>query len=232
MTDAPTTAFKMGIFDTEIKNRFLCSVCIEGESITCYVPSSCRLSNFIDLRGRTVLLKPNGHSQAHTAYTLYAVKFGRKFIPVTLIQANSVVAAALNKRCFSFLGKRQEVIREHKVGNYKSDLYIADTKTLIEVKSILSLEKEASFPSIYSERAINQLKEIRNLLDAGYRACYILVSLNFGVEKVSINHSITDYYNLFQECVSKGMMCYATSIKLDAEMRPRLYKRIGFCVPS
>lgn len=232
MTNAPTTELKMGIFETEIKNRFLCSVCIDGETITCYIPSSCRLSNFIDLRGRTVLLKPNTASQARTTYTLYAVKCGRRFIPVTLVQVNSVVAAALNKRRFSFLGKRQEIIREHRIGNYKSDLYIVDTKTLIEIKSILSLEKEALFPSIYSERAINQLKEIRSLLNAGYRACYVLVSLNSGVEKVAINRSIADYYKLFQECVNKGMICYAASIRLDAEMRPQLYKRIGFSVPA
>lgn len=232
MTNAPTTELKMGIFETEIKNRFLCSVCINGETITCYIPSSCRLSNFIDLRGRTVLLKPNTASQARTAYTVYAVKCGRRFIPVTLVQVNSVVAAALNKRRFSFLGKRQEIMREHRIGNYKSDLYIVDTKTLIEIKSILSLEKEALFPSIYSERAINQLKEIRSLLDAGYRACYVLVSLNSGVEKVAINRSIADYYKLFQECVNKGMVCYAASIRLDAEMRPQLYKRIGFSAPS
>lgn len=232
MANTSTPKLKMGIFEAELKNRFRCSVCVDGETITCYIPSSCRLSNFIDLRGRTVLLKPNTTSQSRTAYTVYAVKCGRKFIPVTLVQVNSVMAEALNKRRFSFLGKRQEIIREHRIGNYKSDLYIVDTKTLIEIKSILSLEKEALFPSIYSERAINQLKEIRSLLDAGYCACYVLVSLNSGVEKVAINRSIADYYKLFQECVNKGMVCYAASIKLDAEMRPQLYKRIGFSVPS
>lgn len=232
MTDAPTSELKIGIFETEIKNRFLCSVCVNGETVTCYIPSSCRLSNFIDMKGRTVLLKPNVNSKARTAYSVYAVRCGRRFIPVTLAQVNSVVAAAINKRCFSFLGKRQHIIREHKIGNYKSDVYIVDTKTMIEVKSILSLEKEALFPSVYSERAINQLKEISSLIDAGFRACYVLVSLNCEVEKVAINRSITDYYESFLACVNKGMMFCAVSIKLDSEMKPQLYKRIELSVPS
>ena len=50
MTDAPTSELKIGIFETEIKNRFLCSVCVNGETVTCYIPSSCRLSNFIDMK--------------------------------------------------------------------------------------------------------------------------------------------------------------------------------------
>lgn len=48
-----------GVFKTELKNRFLCTVCVDGVDVICYIPSSCRLSNFIDLSGKTVLLKPN-----------------------------------------------------------------------------------------------------------------------------------------------------------------------------
>ena len=41
--------FKTGIFIRELKNRFLCEVEIDSESVVCYVPSSCHLSNFLKL---------------------------------------------------------------------------------------------------------------------------------------------------------------------------------------
>lgn len=49
---------KYGIFKTEIKNRFLCTVNVDGIDTLCYIPSSCRLSNFINMNGRGVLLLP------------------------------------------------------------------------------------------------------------------------------------------------------------------------------
>lgn len=51
-----TPEHKTGIFIQELKNRFLCEVEIDGESTVCYVPSSCHLSNFLDLKGKSVLL--------------------------------------------------------------------------------------------------------------------------------------------------------------------------------
>lgn len=51
-----TPEYKTGIFKQELKNRFLCEVEIDGESTVCYVPSSCHLSNFLDLQGKSVLL--------------------------------------------------------------------------------------------------------------------------------------------------------------------------------
>ena len=48
-----------GTFIEEVKNRFLCKVKIQDEIIECYIPSSCRLENFIRLNGSTVLLKEN-----------------------------------------------------------------------------------------------------------------------------------------------------------------------------
>lgn len=43
-----------GTFKEETKNRFLCQVTIDSKDVECYIPSSCRLGNFIDMKGRTV----------------------------------------------------------------------------------------------------------------------------------------------------------------------------------
>ena len=126
-----------GVFKTELKNRFLCTVCVDGVDVTCYIPSSCRLSNFIDLSGRTVLLKPNQAASTRTAYAIYAVKYGRQFILLNLAQANRVIEAQLSRRFFSFLGPRKRITHEVSIESYKSDLYIHDTDTIIEIKSII-----------------------------------------------------------------------------------------------
>lgn len=214
-----------GVFKTEIKNRFLCDVLVNGEETICYIPSSCRLSNFLDLRNREVLLKPTKTMGARTPYAVYAVKYGRRYILVNLSLANKIIEKQLYRRYFSFLGSRKKVSHEIKIKDYKTDLFVHDTNTIIEIKSLLIFEKSGIFPTVYSERAINQLKKISNLLDNGYRACYIFVSLNPYVKSIDVNREIGEYYKAFSECVNKGMSYFGCSIQLRDTM-PDIYSRI------
>ena len=229
MADIKSIDYVYGTFQTEIKNRFLCSVNIDGEEVICYIPSSCRLSNFIDMTERTVLLKPIETPNARTPYAVYAVKLRKNFILLNLAQANRVVETQIRRRYFSFLGVRKNVQREYKIGNYKTDLFIHDTNTLVEIKSTLAFSRESTFPTVYSERAVKQLKEISRLLDEGYRACYVLVSLNPSVKEIAINAEVEDYYKAFIECVKKGMTYCAFSVRLR-EQTPELYAKIKVTV--
>ena len=135
MADPKSIDYVYGTFQAEIKNRFLCSVNIGGKDAVCYIPSSCRLSNFIDMTGRTVLLRPIETPNTRTAY----------------------------------------------------------------------------------------------LLDEGYRACYILVSLNPSVKEITINSEIEDYYKEFMKCIEKGMTYCAFSIRLH-EQTPELYAKIKITI--
>lgn len=218
-----------GTFQTEIKNRFLCTVNINGVDVTCYIPSSCRLSNFINMTGRSVLLKPVKTPSARTSYAVYAVKYRKNFILLNLAQANRVIESQLYRRNFSFLGTRKQVQREYRIGDYKTDLFIHDTNTLIEIKSTLSFSKKSTFPTIYSERAVKQLKEISRLLDKGYRACYVLASLNPAVKEIVINQEIEDFYMAFIECVKKGMTYCGVSVRLN-EQNPELHDKLQVIV--
>ena len=229
MADIKFIDYVYGTFKTEIKNRFLCNVNIDGEEVTCYIPSSCRLSNFIDMTGRTVLLKPIETPNARTPYAVYAVKYRRSFILLNLAQGNRVIEAQIRRRYFSFLGMRKNVQREYKIGSYKTDLFIHDTNMLIEIKSTLAFSRKSTFPTVYSERAVRQLKEISKLLDEGYRACYVLVSLNPAVKEIVINTEVKDYHNTFIECVEKGMTYCAFSIRLR-EQTPELHAKIKLIV--
>ena len=213
MTEEPE--FVYGIFKQEIKNRFLCSVEIDGETVTCYVPLSCRLSNFLDMTDRSVMLTPITNPKAKTRFALYAIKYGRSYVPINLANSNRIVGQQIYRRYFSFLGKRKNVTREMKIGDYKCDLFINDTKTIVEIKSLLAFEKQAVFPTVYSERAVKQLEQLSALLDQGYSVCFMMISLSTTVKEISINRKIEDFYRLFAECVNKGMKFRGFSLRLN-----------------
>jgi len=118
-------AFIRGVFLNEIKNRFLCNVGINGKETICYIPSSCRLSNFLDLSGREVLLKPVAAKNSRTEFAVYAVRNKKNYILLNLSEANQIIEAQLHSRRFSFLGKRSRVQHERIIGSYKADLFIA-----------------------------------------------------------------------------------------------------------
>lgn len=214
-----------GLFKEEIKNRFLCTVNIEGADTVCYIPSSCRLSNFIRLENRTVILQPIKKKNARTKYSVYAVKYRRGFVPLNLSATNKVIEENIGKRTFAFLGKRKEIFREKMVDEYKSDLYIADTDTIIEVKSILSFDKTANFPTVFSERANRQLEDLARLLSGGHKVCYMFVSMCSSVEQIHINEAQDEYCKLFKDCVNRGMMVCGVSLGMK-EIETYVKRRI------
>lgn len=210
--------YAQGIFKCEMKNRFLCQVNVAGNDILCYIPSSCRLSKYLDITDKNVLLKPVKNKNARTKYSVYAVEYEKNYILLNLSQSNRVIQNLINRRYFSFLGKRKNVIREAVIAGYKSDLFVKDSNTIIEIKSILSFDKETMFPSMYSKRALKQLADIAELLDKGYNVCYIFVSLNSNVKSLAIDATKTDYFDLFSKCIEKGMVCHGFSFKfIDGE---------------
>ena len=83
--------FIYGTFIKETPNRFLCTVLIDNETVECYIPSSCRLSNFLTLEGQTVILTPNNNPKARTRFSVYAVKVGKQFILLNLSKANRII---------------------------------------------------------------------------------------------------------------------------------------------
>lgn len=199
--------YKTGIFVREEKNRFLCTVVIDGIEQECYIPSSCRLENFLELRGKEVYLKENLNKTARTKWTVFAVKHRRNYIVLRTSEANDIIINTVSSRKFAFLGKRRNLEKEKIVEGYKTDIFIGDTKTIIEVKSIISLKDIGYFPTVYSERAVSQLKKIIELQKMGYRVAYIFVSLNPYVTRIELSKEKMheEYAELFIKCVESGM---------------------------
>lgn len=215
-----------GTFKEELKNRFLCLVKVDGVDTLCYIPSSCRLSNFVDLKEKTVLLTPIKSTKSRTHYSVYAVLLHGRYVLLNMSTSNQVVEQFICSRRFAFLGKRKSVCKEHIIEGYKSDLYIEDTRTIVEIKSILSFERTAHFPSVYSQRAIEQLKKLSILLDKGYNVCYIFMSMNSRVKSLMINSDIPEFCELINECVRKGMILKGFSLALNVEGKVSIHSKI------
>ena len=198
------SSYISGLFVKELKNRFLCEVKIDGKVEECYVPSSCHLSNFLQLKGKRVVLIPTQGKNPRTKYALYAAPYRRNYIILNTSLSNVAIEKGIHNRRFSYLGKRSNVQKEHSVEGYKADLYIPQTKTIVEIKSVLSENDEAVFPTVFSERTQNQLKSIQEMLDKGYKVVFIIVSLNPYIKKLTIDIS-TEFYLELTRCIEKGM---------------------------
>lgn len=144
---------------------------------------------------------------------------------MNLSSVNRIIESSLYRRVFSFLGRRKNVIREKSFGSYKCDLYVQDTDTIIEIKSLLSFEANAQFPTVFSERANRQLEQIKELLSQGHKVCYMFVSMYSGVKTIRINDQQEEYYNLLCDCMTLGMKVYAFSLGMREEV-PYVKQRV------
>lgn len=204
---------KQAEFIRECKNRFICEVKFEGRVIECYVPSSCKLSNFFELDGKPVLIIPTSKHGTRTSFALFAVKYRNNYILLNSSFANRIIIENITSRRFSFLGSRKKVYQEYFVSDYKSDIYIDDTNTIIEVKSIMSTGTSAIFPSVYSGRAIEQLNALKTLILQGYNAHLVIVSLNPYIKNIFICKNSMLYGHLI-ECIALGMTVIGFSCRL------------------
>jgi DNA-binding sugar fermentation-stimulating protein len=216
-----------GKFIQESKNRFLCIVDIDGISTECYIPSSCHLSNFIALEGRKVLLKENQNPESRTRFAVWAVRYRNSYIILNTSSANEIVYQSIKGRRFSFLGKRKRILKEHTESNYKCDIFVPETKTILEIKSIISIEEEAIFPTVYSERSLKQLQQIKSFLNNDYQVYYCFVALNPYVKKLKFAKE-TDFYRDFSECCKYGMNVLGYRLSVGKDITPHISGSLSF----
>lgn len=225
MTAIHSPELKIGQFISESKNRFLCIVKIDGTEEVCYIASSCRLDNFIDLQGKSVLLIKNKGTTGRTKYSLIGVKHKRNYIILNTSWANKAICDSFLKRRFSFLGKRKDYRVEIDVNGYKADFFIPNSKTIIEVKSVIATSETALFPTVYSERTLVQLKKIADLLDEGYQGYFLIVSLNPYVKEIKLTHD-NKIFKQLGECVKRGMIVKGFCCRLSNEGLPQIANEI------
>ena len=178
----------------------MAKVLIENEEHVCYVKSSSRLCNYVNLNGKFVFLRKNQKSKFE--YYIYAVKHKKSAILLCPSYANKIVYDSIHKRMFSFLGKRNNIAIEKQISNYKADFLIDDT--FIEIKSIISYEETVLFPTVYSERFKEQMLEFLNLLN-DYYGYLFLICLNPYAKEIKINEQYVDF-DLLKKNIEKGLI--------------------------
>lgn len=157
-------------------------------------------------------------------------KYQTKFVAVV----KKLESALSHKgRLFAYLGKRSNPQKEIVVGGYKTDIYLPGENAIIEIKSIISLDKQAIFPTVYSERAINQLKKIRELLQGDKKVTYLFVSLNPYVEDFSISNEkqMDEFRKIFIDCLEWGMECKGYTTCLN-NYKLQIKKEIPFIISN
>lgn len=210
-------------FIKEGQNRFISYVELKDEIIECYIPSSAKLSNFIKLNGKDVLITKNKSINKRTKYSLFAVKYYNKYILLNLNLINKLMKNYLAK-----IDSNSVFYLEKNYKGYKSDILCETTngkKTIIEIKGIIDVHRTCVFPSKSSDRAIEQLLKLQNiLLLKNINVEYYLVSLGPIVKKISIQETDSEYVHLLRSCLSNGMKLNAVSIEYTGS--DYLYKKI------
>ena len=211
-----------GVFNSEIKNRFRSVVNINGNNEICYVESSSRLDNYIDLKNKIVKLqKINGKK---LKYRVTLLPYKKDYILLCPMMANKIIISELSRKLLSNLGKRSLYQSEAVIENYKTDIYFPKSKTLIEIKAVLSLKKEVEFPTVFSDRTIKQLLEIEGMLEKGYKSHFVFVALNPYIDTIRINKD-SRFYSQLKKCIDKGLKIDAFSITCKDNLI-KLKKRI------
>lgn len=153
-----------GTFLEELENRFRGRVKIGSRIVPCYIPSSSKLGNLLELPGKKVrLVRRNGK------LVLWAVAHKRSYIYVCCDYANELFGRFL---------KNKELLREHTVLGYRFDFYDPQAKIGYEIKSLITAATALTFPNVKSERRLEQLKRLKRVLARGIKVRYILISLS------------------------------------------------------
>lgn len=188
-----------GTFIEECKNRFLCRVEVDSTIEECYVSSSSKLSNYISLKGKKVMLVENRGKNLRTKYTLHAVYLNRKWVLLNLNIINELLYETYRP------AKQKTIKREVFVDDYKSDFYDDSEKQIVEAKGVLSESVAVSYPMVSCGRCLRQLVSFENLLKKGYKVRYVFVLMNPSIRRIIMNQKEKQVTDKFFKCIDAGM---------------------------
>ena len=211
-----SNVFETGVFLEECKNRFRCLVKIRDKEEICYLSSSSKLTPFIQLQGREVLLVRNLNSKSKSAYTVHAVKSDTGYILLNLGHVNTLLMTEFEKPGSLYAGAKN-ICREKIVHrNLRADFCIEqEQRTVIEAKGLITEKAVSYLPSMTVERAVTQLKTFKKLLRAGCEVHYYLVLMNPAIGSVKLDKARTDYYKEFRACLKSGMKCFVYRVQSE-----------------
>ncbi len=213
-----------GTFKKEIKNRFRCIVRVNNKDEMCYIQSSSRLDNYVVLNNKRVVLRKIDNPNKMN-YAVLAKPYYKDYILLAPMLANEIVYSEINRKLFSKLGYRKDALLEYTIDGYKADIYLPKSKRIIEIKALISDDKKGNiFPTVHSDRTLEQLISIKKILMSGKKCSFIIVSFNPYFQCVMINKN-TLFYKCLRECIEYGLEFDAYSISCLKNIH--IKKKIG-----
>lgn len=167
----------------ENKGRFLCEIEIDEKIEFAHVPNSAKLSKYLDIINKNILVVKNANPKAKTKYQLVAVESDDgQWIVVNLNMLNKIIAEYYEMK--GYIVQREKVLSD----SYKCDLIIEDAegkKTVCEVKGIIANTDNAIFPMYSGGRTVRQLEYLRKILkNQDVTVKYIFVALDNGIKNI------------------------------------------------
>lgn len=203
-----------GIYIRELPNRFRCEIEIDGEIIECYQPISFKLSKVMRPEGKEVLLNETCNKKSPFKYSVYAIKTEEnRYALVNLQMVNSFFDCGIKTNRFDYLGSRSKIKRETMIEDLKTDLFIEDNNTIIEIKTIFSFEENVLFPNLSSERLWEQIKKIIEKMNKGYRAFLLLAVLTDTPKEIVIHTDNLENENIIRNACEGGLVIKAYRIE-------------------
>jgi DNA-binding sugar fermentation-stimulating protein len=178
------------LFIKEESNRFSVLVKIKEEIVGCYLPYSSKLGNALNLYGKKVLILPiNGK---RFKYKIVAIVDNDNIYYVDLNNINALFEESFANKYLS------NYTRENRItNNYRADFVNRNAKQVLEIKTLLSPDKNAIYPSVNPIRFNKQMKELALLSEQGYTVIIILILLNRNIHQISINQKYTEFSQMF-----------------------------------
>lgn len=198
----------------ENKGRFLCEIEIDGVRELAHVPNSAKLSKYVKIDNKLVLVIRNASPSAKTKYQLIAVKSDEgEWIMVNLNILNKLLAEYYEEK--GYIVQREKKLSE----SYKADLVIEDEKgkkTVCEIKGVLADTKEVVFPLHSGERTVRQLLYFRKILKKQEASVkYIFVIMNNNIKKIHFDKTNKEFIKQIRYCIKKQMQIEFFEIDFD-----------------
>lgn len=197
------------VFIKEGKHRFICTILINNVLEECYVSSSSKLSNYIQLENCKILVSQNTNSKLRTRFTLEAAVIDKRLVYLNLNYTNNLYNDYL-----LHLGYDNKIIQREMLINklIKTDFFI-DNVGCVEVKSLLSNERCILFPDKTSKRICVQLKQYISLLQTGIPVTFAFIAMSKEIE--CLGWSSADVENDFKKAISLGLNIEAFCVEYD-----------------
>ncbi len=205
--------------------RFLADIKLGEEFLTCHVPNtgsmtSCWAENW------KCAVSHSSNPKRKMPYTLELTHNGKSWIGVNTLNANRIVAEALEKNLISEFDGYQNITSEYKIGDSRIDFFLSNhtsqTDCFVEVKSVsLVRENVAQFPDAVSTRGQKHLEELIKLKDLGFRTCMLFIVQRQDAEYFTPAHDIDKKYaKLLSTAYNSGVeiLCY------DSVLNPTEFK--------